>query len=359
MLLNGGVRANACKSLAALTALLALGLIWHAAAGSAIAQPAAATPSGSIITGTVVDEVTGQPLDRANVFLGSTMLGASTGQGGGFLLRGIPNGSYKLACSRVGYTRSLVSVEFTAPDSIYLDIALAPRPISMDTVRVTGLRPEEWNRYLKVFLKAFLGDRPNAGMCEVINPEVLDLRLDRPTGLLTASTDSLLHVENRALGYRLDVMLLEFSWSVRRDNGHWAIVPRFTARESSDLHERARWARNRRDTFAGSLDHFLAALASGKPGDQGFVTARRGRGLPPRMPTLAPIPGTSLLSVTFPDWLQVEYSRNVPSTRGMIRLTEACAVIDSLGTNFTPYCFEISGDWADYGVADMLPRDWR
>jgi hypothetical protein len=287
------------------------------------------------------------------------MLGASTEQDGRFILRGIPNGSYQIACSRVGYIRRLVPVEFTTADSLSIDIALAQRPIAMDTVRVTGIRPEEWRRYLQVFLKAFLGRRPNADLCKLVNPEVLDLRMDRRTGLLAASTDSMLHVENRALGYRVDILLLEFSWDVRRDSGRWAIVPRFAPLDSADPKQQARWAGNRRETFAGSLDDFLAALATGRPDDHGFITGYRGRGLPPKMPTLAPVPGTSLVNVTFTDWLRVEYALGTPPIKSTMRLVEGCAVIDSLGSNFTPYCFEISGDWAKYGVADMLPRDWR
>jgi hypothetical protein len=349
---------TAGRGLAVLVPLLTLGVIWQATGGSAGAQPVA-RPSGSVISGTVVDSATGRPIDEANVFLGSTMLGASTEQDGRFVLRGIPNGSYRLACSRVGYTRRLIPVEFTVADSMYLDISLVQRPISMDTVRVTGMRPDEWRRYLKVFLAAFLGTRPNAEQCALLNPEVLDFRLDRRTGLLTAATDSTLRVENRALGYRLDVLLLEFSWDVRTDNGHWAILPRFTPYDSLDAEHQARWTKNRRDAFDGSLEHFLAALASGRPEDQGFVSGARGRGLPPKRPKLAPVPGTSLISVTFSDWLRVEYIRSIPPTKGTIKLVENCAVIDSLGNNFTPYCFEIAGDWAEYGVADLLPRDWR
>jgi hypothetical protein len=351
------VRTAAGRRLALLVPLLALGIAWLAAGGASAQLPGSG--GGSVISGLVVDSATGRPIDKANVFLGSTILGASTEQDGQFILRGIPNGSYQLACSRVGYARSLVRVEFPAADSIHLDISLVQRPISMDTVRVTGMRPEEWRRYLKVFLGAFLGNRRNAKLCVLANPEVLDFRMDRREGLLAASTDSMLHVENRALGYRLDILLLEFSWDVKRDNGRWAIVPRFTPYDSSDADQQALWTKNRHEAFAGSLDHYLAALATGRPEDQGFVSAQRGRGLPPRVPKLEPVSGTPLISVTFPDWLRIEYFHSTPPTKGLIRLVEDCAVIDSLGNNFTPYCFETAGDWAEYGVADLLPRDWH
>lgn len=338
-----------------LAAVATCWLIWYGSAGTG---PMGAG-GGSTLSGSVADSATGLPIDKADVFLGSTMLGTSTQHDGRFILREVANGSYQLVCSRVGYTRRVVPVEFTTADSIHLDISLVQRPISMDTVRVTGMRPEEWRKHLKTFLGAFLGNRPNAKLCVLLNPEVLEFQMDRRTGLLAASTDSMLHVENRALGYRLDVLLLEFSWDVRRDNGRWAIVPRFTPYDSPDAEQQARWTKNRRATFEGSLEHFLSALAAGRPEDQGFVSAERGRGLAPKMPTLAPVPGTSLIRVTFPGWLRVEYFHSTPPTTGTIRLAEDHAVIDSLGNNFTPFCFELAGDWAEYRAADLLPRDWR
>jgi hypothetical protein len=36
-----------------------------------------------------------------------------------------------------------------------------------------------------------------------------------------------------------------------------------------------------------------------------------------------------------------------------------CALIDALGNVHSPSPFSISGYWSDYGVADLLPFDYR
>jgi hypothetical protein len=335
-----------------LTAVLAdvFVLVFLAGAGSCREQ--------SVLTGLVTDSSNGRPVEGVDIFLANTTHGTSSGADGRFELRKITLGTYILVFSKVGYVPRTASVEFLRPDSVHVEMALVERPITLSEVTVVARRPREWDRQLKAFVKAFLGRRENARKCVLLNPAVLDFKTDVDTGRLVASTDSVLRVENRALGYRLDIVLISFAWNTDQDFGRIVMYPRFTPIEAADADEERRWSKNREKTFTGSMTHFLSAVASGRIEDDFLVTANRERLVDSSL-TITTIPGTSLKQWGFDGWLEVDFGGGFFRRTSQIRLNEPIAVIDSKGFLHTPLCFDVAGEWARYRVADMLPQDWR
>lgn len=336
------------------TLVLALVPVLVPALGGESAQAA-----GSIVSGRTLDSATGLPLDGVNVFLAHTTYGASSGGDGGFVIRDIADGSYTLVCSKVGYAPEMAVVDFPRPDSVYLEMRLAVRPITLGEVRVTARSPDEWNRQLRDFVRAFLGRRDNADGARILNPAVLDFHTDSATGMLVAETDSMVHVENRSLGYRVDIVLVSFAWSTKLDAGTIVLYPRFTPLDGADDRERQGWAGNRRRTFQGSMTHFLSAAVAGKAEQEGFVVRSAGIPVPESALGLASVPGTPLTQWVFGDRLRVEYRGGFLDKVSYLRLREDRALVDSVGFLATPLCFDVSGEWAKYRVADMLPRQWR
>lgn len=331
----------------ALVALIVLGAATTALGG------------GSIVSGRTLDSDTGRALEGVNVFLAHTTYGTSSGPDGGFIIREVAEGSYTLVCSKIGYAPRMALVEFHRPDSVYLEMRLAQRPITLGEVEVTARSPEQWKRQLKAFVKAFLGKRDNAAGARLLNPEVLDFRTDWNTETLVAQTDSMLHVENLALGYRLDIVLVSFEWNLEEDAGTIVLYPRFTPLESADRAQLSAWPDNRRRTFEGSITHFLSALAAGRTEKEGFAVTSAGERLPDSMLAVTRAPGTPLTRWTFDGRLKVDYGGGIFKKASYLQLKEDCAVVDSLGFLMTPLCFEVSGEWAKYRVADMLPRRWQ
>ena len=58
---------------------------------------------GSSINGFVRNDLDGEPISYANVFISNTSLGAATNRDGYFVISGISSGEYELKVSMIGY----------------------------------------------------------------------------------------------------------------------------------------------------------------------------------------------------------------------------------------------------------------
>ena len=68
---------------------------------------------GQAVAGRVVDAVTGEPLQDANIILEGSTLGDAADSDGRFMIDGVLAGDYVLHVTMVGYRRELVSLHVT------------------------------------------------------------------------------------------------------------------------------------------------------------------------------------------------------------------------------------------------------
>lgn len=123
---------------------VALCLALHLFAPAAFAQVAAPASRASDpvgrIRGTVVDGATGDPLGAAAVAIGDTSdpsrtFGTVTGPDGGFLIEGVPAGSYVVEITFVGYSSHTVEDVTVSAENPRVDLGtlrLAPAPVELD-----------------------------------------------------------------------------------------------------------------------------------------------------------------------------------------------------------------------------------
>ncbi len=91
----------------------------------------------NILTGTVTDASTGDPLIGANVVVTGTSLGAATDLYGKFRIVGIPNGEYVIKVSYIGYEAKTITVRFSGKEE-KVNLQLAPEAIEGQVVEVFG-----------------------------------------------------------------------------------------------------------------------------------------------------------------------------------------------------------------------------
>lgn len=95
--------------------------------------------TGGLLTGTVIDRQTKEPLIGANVLITGTLLGSATDAGGKFSIANVPPGVYVIRFSFIGYKDLLKSdvvvnnVSFTR-----LNVEMESSEIQLETVTVTG-----------------------------------------------------------------------------------------------------------------------------------------------------------------------------------------------------------------------------
>ena len=76
------------------------------------------------VSGKVVDNISGEELPYANVYLEGTSLGTSTNDEGEFIIHQIPVGDYQLITTYIGYKDQTITVNVIAGNTLELDIKL-------------------------------------------------------------------------------------------------------------------------------------------------------------------------------------------------------------------------------------------
>jgi hypothetical protein len=326
-----------------------------------------ASAQQTCIRGLVLDAERGGPLASANVFLAGTTMGTFSAVDGSFLITGVPPGVYCLVASLVGHEARTQQVTVRSGDSLRLVFSLPLRTLQTEEVQSIGKTPDQWRKLLKAFTREFIGSSRNAEHTRLLNPEVVNLSRDSITHFLIASTDSMVQVENTALGYRLSIVLSIFTWDIDDGGGRYLIYPRFKELVPSTPQEEEERRLARLRSYHGSFRHFLRSLVNGVLENEKFaihrgtITALHSGAYDPVQPgdiRLSRVEGTALWRLSFDGWLRVEYHGDRNRT-SYITLSGEPAVLDAEGRILNPMSIEASGDWFDDRVADMLPTTYH
>jgi hypothetical protein len=337
----------------------------------AIGAVATTRPAGrSTIHGRVTDRSTGAAIEFVNIFLANTTHGGSTDQSGRYVITGIPPGSYELVASRVGYEIDVKSLRVTAGDSLRFDFRLAARIIQEKEIQVTAVDPVAWREMLRVFKEEFIGRDDFAGECELMNPEVLELEKDPETDILIARTDSILHFENRSLGYRLHVLLSAFRWNRIYNRLFYKHYARFEIVEPGGPEDADRWVGRRADAYRGSKRHFLKSLFAGTTQEERFAVFRgsvdqilRGEGwyMEPENFSFVERVSSEYVRLSFQGFLRIQYSGEGVVEKNYIALPDGPAFIDANGFVLEPRYLTVLSQsvWAGNRIARLLPLDYE
>jgi hypothetical protein len=221
----------------------------------------------------------------------------------------------------------------------------------------------EWKKNLAVFEKVFLGKGEFARSCRLLNPYVIDFIVRGDT--LVARSDSLVWVENPAIGYRMRVAIGTFEWDLRHDQGVWTAYVLFQECVPASPEEREDWREHRRTVYEGSMRYFFQSLIRGRDTEEGFqIRAGRNLDMSPYWPVIErdSLP-LSLDSLTHhfqwmdSRWVRVDSPRR-SSSPSFFRVVGTGASIDSTGLATNPLDFEVAGKWAGERIGSLLPTEY-
>ena len=99
---------------------------------------AAQQTAGGAITGRVTDRVGGQPVSDVRVQIVGTQRGALTRTNGAFRIIGVPNGTYTVRASRIGYAASTATATVSGNGEATANFALGVAENVLDKVTVSG-----------------------------------------------------------------------------------------------------------------------------------------------------------------------------------------------------------------------------
>jgi len=248
------------------TACAALFLCTIVFTGNVYSQEQVQIPRVSVL-GKVIDAKTGEVLIGANVYIAKSVLGAETNETGYFIIFNVPYGTHRIVASYIGYKVEMKEIRIDSPEVKPLLFKLESDVTELEEVVVSAEAPKNWNRNINKFTEHFIGTSQNAKECTILNPEVLDFE-EKENGVFTATASDLLKVENRALGYMIEMYLGNFA--IDGNEIYMSYEPHFTERHPENLDQLKQWETERKRAYFGSLRHFLKSLVQGTTDDEEF-----------------------------------------------------------------------------------------
>jgi hypothetical protein len=233
-----------------------------------------ATCAQSYLQGHVRD-AGGKPLAGASIFISNTSKGTVTDEHGSFLLTGIPSGRYILVISSVGYQTDLETIDSRYPRPVF-DIVLRTKVAELGEVTVRAFDKDGYKRWGELFRENFIGTSDFARNCRILNPEVIKIHYAPKSQVLEAYSDGAILVENRDLGYDVQVTLDDFRFEFATQSVAFSFFPLFTEMQGSPA-KKKRWAQNRATAYYGSALHFFRALYQDRVSEEGFSLHLEGR----------------------------------------------------------------------------------
>lgn len=337
-----------------------------------------ATVSKNQLSGIVTDAKTGEPIEMVNVFFVNTTIGTATGPDGRFILENFPPGSYDLIINHVSYEMQSLHLEYITPESQHYEFHLKPKIYKAEEIKVEAREPKKWKSDLNKFTKIFLGKTTNSKLCKIINPQVLEFSYDKDHWFV-ARADSDLIVENRSLGYRLDIIIKSFRYNNTHDKTQYILYPKFTELIPDNPNEQKRWTQNRYACYKGSLKNFIRSVAKDNLREENFEVYHTMRlqlkGYPvdpvkagfikpdPTEEAFKQLQFENYLSVyhkpsediIYDTWIDALYKE---TEKSFIKLNTKYVLIDTLGNVYSHFPMSVYGFWTKRGVADLLPHNF-
>lgn len=335
-----------------------------------------AQKNSKLITGKIINKHTKQPIQNVEIFISGTTIGTTTGKDGTFSIKS-PYIPCHLGVTHVSYQSRV----FTITSASHLNIELILNSRNINEVKVKGKNLRRKN--LRLFYKYFMlnADREQI---KILNDSVLKFK--RSEYNFHAYCKSPLLIENRYLGYRIKVLIQDFSICKKQQPGGKNVKLKSISGEDSyklsafyfyenlptknALHIQ-NIALNRRGHYYGSLRHFLTSLYFKKLNSNGYLIKHHSDS------TVAAFTLTyeernlkrykfnkDLLNVTY-YYDNEQRPKQLPLTMGEYFYSNTTFM--SLGKEFdvrpngtsSNLSFEIRGDMGQRSLVNTLPNDYE
>ena len=220
-----------------------------------------------VVSGTVRDETTGRPIRNVSVFFDRTLNGMSTDSAGNFTLYPQTTARLPLLLSIVGYASKTIT-DYTPGRK--LTIELKPISYNLDAVTVMANDGMSREEKLKIFKREFLGSTSNGKSCEIVNVDDLHFTYSSKTHILKAFCDKPLIIRNKALGYTLNFLVSNFTYTAEQTSFYGSQF----FREDANPPNPDKIKKSRKTAYLGSQMHFIRALWNNQLAENGFEAVR-------------------------------------------------------------------------------------
>jgi hypothetical protein len=316
------------------------------------------------IKGKIVNKETALPIEYVNVFLDNTTIGTTTGKDGEFKINNAPSGVYDIVFSCMGFSTQKRHIEIYEHITISYDISLVPKPLYYNQIDIIARAPEDWKDNLKIFTKMFLGESDNSDKTKILNARVLSFKEDKQSDLLKAYSDSVLKIENRSLGYMMEVVLDSLIYNKSNKSIKYVVHSRFHELVPTSKEDSIEWNEDRHKTFLNSPRYFFYQLINKKLFRNEFklytgliddLLNREGTPIDWQDLNLTTDRDSTIYDFKFSGCLKIRRKSQI----SILSFYKFHTELDKYGNFLKPfYTVEIYGYWGEQGIADSLPLNY-
>lgn len=308
-------------------------------------------------TGTVLDNLSQEPLEGVSVYYDGTTIGVITNAEGYFSITTPKKLTTPLIISYIGYYTIMIAEP--ANGSIG-KLVLKESAVQLNEV---VLKPDTWSREKKmgIFKREFLGETPGSNNCRILNEEVIRLYYDSKAKKLHAYASKPILIVNKYLGYHLQYNLEDFvvryhtgRYSKEKINSVYYAGTTLFSELNPELKRKHK--SNRELNYYGSKLHFMRALASEKLNEENFRIFKGKKQVNPATYFL-----TTKIS-GFTKVTQIEKRLNILYKKrfnSFIVAEKSPYYIDEVGNHSPPINILFGGDMSILRVANSLPLDFN
>ncbi|MHA8064358.1 carboxypeptidase-like regulatory domain-containing protein [Aquirufa aurantiipilula] len=311
------------------------------------------------LAGTILDKQKKEGVSFAHVYLNGTSFGTQADDKGNFTLKNVPAGNYQFLISMVGFQALSVPIS-VMQDIKNLHFDMLENITDLVEIKVQGQRDRVWERQIRQFENEFLGRDIDRDLVKILNREAIDFEFDPSTKTLKASSKEPLLIENKELGYLYHGFLVGFEKAPRQLN--FKSSGYFEALNPISNKEKAKWEKNRKYAFQGSIRHFLLALMNQSLTDEGFyVTYYKENRLsnPPPFKmeeVLFTTNKPNIFAIDLKGIINVEFDS--PRQFSKLKPMAKTILVESNGTLLDPYSIEVFGKMSESRMGNELPLDY-
>jgi hypothetical protein len=223
-----------------------------------------------VVSGTVIDNKTQQPLGGASVFCQNTTIGTLTNVNGEFRLT-VPPGGYDIVVSFTGYETQSTRISQQSDNLQSLRFILKEKDKSLEEVSIVATNEvkDGLAKYGDFFKEQFIGLTENSRLCTIENPETLRFFFSKKKNRLKITAREDIVISNMALGYKIKYQLDSFTHEYGTGITQYTGYPLFEELQGSEEQKKT-WTANRETAYYGSLLHFMRAYYDSTLGESGF-----------------------------------------------------------------------------------------
>jgi hypothetical protein len=333
-----------------------------------------------IVSGTVMDSATREPLSLASVYCQNTTLGTATNKSGNFSLE-LKSGGYDLVFSYTGYVTQQVRIGGIENSKLEILLVKEDKSLGEVVLKNSFEVPDGLEKYGDFFMKHFIGSTPNAVKCTLLNPEVLKFYFYKRSNKLKVLATAPILVTNNALGYNIRYELDSFMYYYGTNVNSYRGYCFFTEMEGNDSLRKV-WNVNRNKAYYGSRLHFMRSYYDSTLLEDGWLISMLNEDNNTKFTRVADpydttyygaLDSTLQIEVWYPRKLTITYSKKKPEPeylkaynlpKNLLAQVSYAELKNAIEIRENGYYYDqrdwiTQGYWSWKNLADLLPYDFN